>query len=218
VAILKTLGGSIFASSARAAISSSATFLIVFIVVHAFGNLTALVSGDAFNRYGHKLHSLGTMLFVIEAYLFAGFAVHSAVGIYLTLKDGKLSLKRFSWTQARLALSGSVLLAFVVIHVRTFRFGPWYTTSVDGVEMRDIWRLQKEVFSSLPVVVWYIVAVVILGAHLFWGWQKTVRKPQGLGGKLPKKSQDAAVLIGNAMAVAVTAAFIVAPVYTFAQV
>ena len=100
-------------------------------------------------RYAHKLHSLDKLLIAIELYLFAGFAVHILVGLWLTYSDRKLKLPpRFSWAAARLAISGLLVLAFVVLHVQHFRFGPWYTTTVDGVQMRDLWRLQKEVFAS----------------------------------------------------------------------
>ena len=47
------------AKSKRAAISTSAVFLVVFFVIHGLGNLTALVSGDTLNRYGHHLHTFG---------------------------------------------------------------------------------------------------------------------------------------------------------------
>ena len=98
--------------------------------------------------YAHKLHSLDRLLIAIEVYLGLGFAVHIGAGLWLTAAQGKLSITRFSWTSARLALSGAVVLIFLLLHVRTFRFGPWYTTVVDGKQVRDLWRLQKEVFSD----------------------------------------------------------------------
>ena len=36
-----------------------------------------------------------------------------------------------------------------------------------------------EVFARGGVVAWYVGAVLVLGAHLRWGGQKPVRKPQG---------------------------------------
>lgn len=215
-AIIQVLVRSIFmVSSSRAALSSSAIFLIVFVVVHAFGNLTALVSGDAFNKYGHKLHSLGWLLSVVELYLFSGFAMHAGTGLWITYTDKKLQLGKFSWVQARLALSGIVMLVFVIVHVLQFRFGPWYTKTVEGVEMRDLWRLQKEVFARPSNVIFYEVCVLALCWHMFWGWQKVIRKPLGLGKYLPKSAVAPAETIGNAVAVVVTASFVIMPLYTY---
>lgn len=214
-AIIQVLARSIFmVGSSRAAVSSSAIFLIVFIVVHSFGNLTALVDGPTFNKYGHKLQSLGWLLTLLELYLFAGFCIHAVTSLWITYVDKKVQMKRFSWTQARLALSGTIILIFVVVHVLQFRFGTWYKTTVEGVEMRDLWRLQKEVFGRPSVVLFYEVAVILLCSHLFWGWQKVLRKPQGLAKFMPKEAQLAAETIGNVMAVAVTACFLIVPLYT----
>ena len=218
LAILQAVGRTVFGvTNRRAAISSSAVFLITFIVVHVAGNLTAFASPDAFNAYAHKLHKLDKVLLAVELYLAAGFGVHIVSGLWLTYSDKKLQLSpsRFSWAQARLVLSGLVVLAFVVLHVQTFRFGPWYTTTVGGEEVRDLWRLQKEVFSDPRQVAWYVLAASVLGAHLLYGWQKTVRKPQGLGKYLPKDAQPAAEAIGNAMAYFVTLGFVACPLYTY---
>ena len=172
--------------SRRAAISSSAIFLVVFIVMHAFGNLTFFFGKDAFNGYGAKLHALGPLFTAVEAYTFAGFALHVGTGVWLTLSDRKLKLDpaKFSWAQARLVLSGGGGLAFLVLHILTFRFGAWYETTLAGggaasSAVRDLHRLQREVFARGGVVAWYVGAALVLGAHLLWGWQKTVRKPQG---------------------------------------
>ena len=260
-AMLNVLARTLFGvRSRRAAISGSAVFLVVFVVTHAFGNLTIFFGKDAFNGYGAKLHALGPLFTAIEVYTFAGFALHVCTGLWLTLSDGKLRLgARFSWAQARLVLSGAVVLAFLVLHILTFRFGPWYETTLagGGAAVRDLYRLQREVFARPGMVAWYVGAVLVLGAHLLpvglsqntvrrtiplgrlraypsqgtailgsfllsalqfrdrWGWQKTVRKPQGLGKYLGKAAQPAAAAIGNGMAVLVTAAFVACPLYTF---
>ena len=204
------------ATSRREAISSSAVFLVVFFVVHGLGNLTAFISGDAFNAYGHKLHSLGGgyAIYAIETYLAAAFVWHFSAGMLLTSGDKKLRLNsKFSWTQARLALSGMLFSVFIVLHVSTFRFGTWYTTIIDGVEVRDLWKLQREVFSSKSTVVFYVCSVAVIACHLLWGWQKTVRKPQGLGRLLPKEAHPMAETIGNVLTVGLT----VGPVLTLTR-
>ena len=217
MAVLRSLAKPFFLSATkRAAISSSAVFLIAFTIIHVAGNLSALASPNAFNAYAHKLHSLGPLLTLIEGYLFGGFLVHVGVGLYITYTDKKVKLdpNRFSWASARLALSGLVVLAFVVTHVQHFRFGTWYWTKVDGVRVRDLWKLQVEVFTNPAMVAWYCLATLVLGKHMLFGWQKTVRKPEGLGPHLPKPVQPHAEAIGNALTYLIVASFIACPLYT----
>lgn len=214
LAIAQVLARTIFqVSSSRTALSYSSIFLITFIVVHALGNMTCLVSGDFFNQYGHHLHSLGWLLTAVEVYLFSGFTVHALTGIWITYKDKKVKLSGFSWQTAKLALSGSVILTFVIVHVFQFRFGTWYKTTVHGVEMRDLWRLQKEVFAKPSNVLFYEVAVLTLCSHLFWGWKKVVNKPAGLGKFLPREAHKFSFLIGDVMNVLVTICFVTVPLY-----
>ena len=47
---------------------SSALFLLVFLVVHMGGNLTAFFGRDAYNTYGHHINSM-PFIRVIELYL-----------------------------------------------------------------------------------------------------------------------------------------------------
>ena len=58
-----------------------------------------------------------------------------------------------------------------IIFIITFKYGPYYTTTVDGVEMRDLYRLVREVFQNPLYVGWYVFAMILLGSHLrhgFW--------------------------------------------------
>ena len=51
-------------------------------------------------------------------------------------------------------VTGSITALFVVTHLATFKFGPFYAAP-DGI--RDIYRLQLEVFSSPVYVGFYLV-------------------------------------------------------------
>ena len=75
-------------------------------------------------------------------------------------------------------------------------------------------RALQEVFSNPYTVLFYVASVLVIGAHLLWGWQKTVRKPQGLGAYLSKESQPIHEAIGNALTVGLTAAYVSLPLYT----
>ena len=68
--------------------------------------------------------------------------------------------------------TGIVLLVFVVVHIKTFKYGPGsqgekeYTSVVNGVEMRDLHKLVMETFQDPVYVGFYAIAMVLLGLHL----------------------------------------------------
>ncbi len=64
----------------------SGLFLVVFAVLHLIGNVQLLFpdGGEAFNRYGYMLHSLGEFFYLMEAGLFASILVHAYMGVRVT--------------------------------------------------------------------------------------------------------------------------------------
>jgi succinate dehydrogenase / fumarate reductase cytochrome b subunit len=157
---------------------------VLFVVGHMVGNLSFVLGGsDAFNLYTYKLTSLGPLLWFIEIALALFFIFHIWSGISVTLTNWKarpvnyrnqksrgepskqtLSSKTMIWT-------GLIILVFVVFHVWTFKYGPWYTTVVDGVEMRDLYRLVKEIYMNPAYAFGYVLMMIILAYHIrhaFW--------------------------------------------------
>ena len=152
---------------------------VLFVVGHMIGNTSFVFGGpEAFNKYSHFLINLGMLLYVVELVLVATFVLHFWSGISVTLDNWKarpvkyrnqksrggpskqtLSSKTMIWT-------GLILLAFVVFHVWTFKYGPWYTTTIDGVEMRDLYRLVKEVYLNPIYAFGYVVVMGLLAFHI----------------------------------------------------
>lgn len=152
---------------------------VLFVTGHMAGNMTFVLGGpETFNIYSHKLISLGPLLYFVELVLAATFVFHIWSGISVTLDNWKarpigyrnqksrgapskqtLSSKTMIWT-------GLILLVFVVFHVWTFKYGPWYTTTIGGVEMRDLYRLVKEVYLNPLYAFGYVVAMAVLAFHI----------------------------------------------------
>ncbi len=139
---------------------------------------------DQFNAYSHFLINLGTLLYVVEAGLVLFLIIHitSGVSVWRSANQarpvkyeeyqsaGKPSKQNFS--SVSMLYSGILLGIFLVIHIVTFKYGPYYTTVVDGVEMRDLYRLVVEIFGN-PYTCrpGYSVVMIFLGFHLrhgFW--------------------------------------------------
>ena len=61
--------------------------------------------------------------------------------------------------------SGLIVLAFVIIHVKQFKFGTFYLASGSDT-MRDLYRTEIEVFRNPLWVGFYVIATLLVGlAH-----------------------------------------------------
>jgi succinate dehydrogenase / fumarate reductase cytochrome b subunit len=85
---------------------------------------------------------------------------------YAVLPGG---VKRASLASRTMAAQGSLILVFIILHITTFKYGQYYETTVNGVQMRDLHRLVVEIFQQPGYVVWYVVCLVLLGFHLSHG-------------------------------------------------
>lgn len=192
-----------------------------FVFVHMLGNLTILISPDLYNAYGHAITSNKPLLFATEAALIGSLILHVYLAINLSLNNRKAKgtqptnntsgSKSVSIASQSMAVHGTVILAFIIIHLLTFKFGTHYDTTVDGVVMRDLARLMVEVFSEPLAVVWYIVSLVLLGTHLSHGFGSVFQS----FGLLHPAYQTKIKLASWTYAGVVTVGFLSNPIYVF---
>merc|ERR1712166_673431 len=110
----------------RVGLTRSAILLILFIVIHAFGNLHVFKGPDDFNGYGYfyvRLYwtGFGLPANIVEEYILLSVLLHVLVGLKRTY-DMKLTMGVKSG-HLNLAISGLMLLTFMTIHLFQFRFG-----------------------------------------------------------------------------------------------
>ena len=150
-----------------------------FLVSHLIGNLLLMVSSDAFNIYAHKLASLGGLLYVIEAFLALVFIVHLGLAMKLNLENmqsrGKYQQKTktgrgTTFASQTMPYTGVVLLAFLVSHLISLKFGTYYEVTIDGVLMRDLTRTTIEYFKSPVATAWYVFAMITAAIHTSHGF------------------------------------------------
>lgn len=149
-----------------------------FVLAHMAGNLLIFVSHDAYNAYGHALTS-GNIIYIAEAVLILALITHVFTAVSLTIanksaKPTKYAVaasgkKKVSLASRTMAIQGSLILVFIIMHIATFKFGTYYETTVNGVVMRDLAKLMAETFQSTGYVAWYVVALILLGFHLSHG-------------------------------------------------
>ena len=197
-------------------------FLVIFLLAHLAGNLLFIAGPDAFNEYSHKLTS-NPLVYVAELGLLAIFALHIIktitlyAGSYAARPHGyakrrwaktKNANSRKSVSSSTMILTGTIMLLFVVTHLVTFKFGPYYETP-DGI--RDIYRLQLAVFSNPAYVAFYIVAMTVIAFHL---WHGVTSALQSFGVNSPTWTPRL-YWLGRGLAVIVGLGFAMLPIYTF---
>lgn len=192
--------------------------LIGFLIVHMSGNLLIFSSAEAFNEYSHKLIS-NPLIYVAELALLVLFVAHFVSGILVTLNNraarpepyvrqeaaGHTSHKSVS--SATMIWTGIVVLVFVPLHIYTFKFGTYYASATDP-KVRDLYRLVIEDFQSPLLVAWYVVAMVLVGFHLWHGFGSAFES-LGMAYRTPLRR------FGQLLAVVLAGGFLIIPVVIY---
>ncbi len=155
--------------------------LTLFVLVHMTDNLVLFSSTSAYNQLGHFINSLGILLDLIEFVLLGLVIFHASVAIAIKLNSqqarpvGYNQLKskgnpsKQSFSSRTMLITGSILLIFLVLHLLTFKYGVYYSTTINGVEMRDLARLVIEKFQHPFYTFGYVGVMLLLGLHLRHG-------------------------------------------------
>lgn len=208
-------------------------FLVTFLIGHLFGNLQLLLPvGDAardqFNEYALFMTSNAAII-VLSYVTYFSILFHAVDGLWLTIKNKKARPKGYVsfkpstntiWASRNMGLLGTVILAFIVIHMNNFwaklKFGGLdhtvYTTE-SGEKVKDLYTLTISSFQDpdygLIMTIGYVLAMVAIGFHLLHGINSGF---QSLGINHPKYNKYIRNL-GVAFAVLLPTAFAIIPLY-----
>lgn len=199
---LKQILGTIFsiknfnALGDKSGLSRSAFFLVMFMVIHSVGNLHVFGGPNHFNAYGYfyvRLYwtGFGLNANIIEEYLALAGLLHVCVAWKRTAQQAKAIVRSPSrWT---LILSGLALLVFSIVHLKQFRLGqadcywikpqwmwPFFLRRDGGfpfekegfTAVRDIYKLELQVFADPMTCAFYTLSVMLFGIHMWTGWTK----------------------------------------------
>jgi succinate dehydrogenase / fumarate reductase cytochrome b subunit len=211
----------VFSSSigSKLLIALTGVGLFIFLVGHLTGNLLFIVGPGPFNEYCHAMVN-NPLIYLIEAGLLAIFLLHiyKTVRLYTGAKSARPvpyarkewagGPSRKSWASTTMIFTGIITFAFVVLHLRAFKFGAWYEGE-GGI--RDLYRLQLEIFSNPAYVAFYMVSMVVIGFHLWHGVSSAM---QSLGVDHPKYTPRI-LWIGRALALLIAGGFFILPLYTY---
>ena len=134
--------------------------MVGFVVIHVLGNCLLLFSADAYNLYAYGLERLSPLVWTVEGLLVLAVGIHASLGLQIYLNSRKArpvdyavyqsagSPSQQTLSSRTMIFSGGLLAIFLVWHLATFKFGHYYSTSIDGTEMRDLSSLVIETFQQ----------------------------------------------------------------------
>jgi len=168
--------------------------LVGFLILHLLGNLTLFGGAQVFNQYAAKLEDLGPLLIVAEVVLCAIFLTHVCLALKLTLTNrtarGPVAYvenkNQSTWASRMMWVTGILVLAFIVIHVKMFKFGErelparplvgnalGKDAAVLGASAAgtqgSLYGLVVKEFKQPGVAIFYVVLMLVLGVHLSHG-------------------------------------------------
>lgn len=151
--------------------------LIGFLLAHLFGNLYVFQGREALNAYAAWLQA-NPILWPARIGLAATFGLHVWLGLSLAWDNRSARPQRyrdglrqpFSTVPSRsMALTGLMVLAFVVFHLAHFTFGavlPEAHAMLDAKGRHDVYGMVVAGFRNPWITGSYIVAMTLLGIHL----------------------------------------------------
>lgn len=197
-------------------------FLCSFLLVHLIGNVTLYTDPVKFNEYTRFMSS-NPLIRVMEIILVAGFLAHIIDAVLLTKANKAaqpvkyaMDKKNSSWYSRNMGLTGSIILAFLVLHLQSFwyqyKFGEVvYVLDSNGESIKDMYTIVITAFQQSWYAGIYVIAMVLLGSHLNHGFQSAFQSV----GLRHKKYTPTIKKLGTAFAVLITLGFISFPIYFY---
>jgi succinate dehydrogenase / fumarate reductase cytochrome b subunit len=191
---------------------------IGYVILHVLGNLLIFRGPEAINGYSHFLHSAGELLWGVRIVLIVAVILHVIAAVQLTRQSRAARPIGYIKQEHQVATVGSrtmrwggvLLFVFIVLHILHFTTG---TIRPAGIfSQGDVYVNVVTSFRIWWVVLFYVIAMVALGLHLFHGAWSSVRSI----GVSPASPEPLHHRISLVFAILVWAAFTAVPIAVFA--
>ncbi len=200
-------------------------FLVIFLIVHLVGNLQILNNDDgrAFNEYANFMGTNPLIQIVSKINLIL-ISIHILWAIILTILNkqarGPVNYKKWSysassWGSRNMFILGTIIVVFIVIHLRHFwvetHFGNMNTIQYDGKIIPNLYSLVVHWFSKAWYVLFYICTMIFVSIHTWHGISSSF---QTLGMSHVKYNLGIKI-IGKTMAILIPGTFALLPLLVY---
>ena len=157
----------------KVVMAASGLILFVFVVGHLAGNLQIFLGPDKLNDYAAWLRRTPELLWPARLVLLAALVLHVVASAQIVFANRRARTAPYAdkrnietnYAARTMAISGPLILLYVFYHLAMFTFlvtGPGYSHS-------DVYRNIVLGFQSPAISIVYIVAMLLLGMHLYHG-------------------------------------------------
>ena len=166
----------------KALAALSGGFLILFLIGHLAGNLQLFIPGELgkkqFNAYALFM-TTNPAVMVLSYLTYFSILLHSTLTIFLTLKSRSVrpvkylvnsGLSNSTWSSRNMAFLGTVLLIFLIVHLRSF----WYEMHFGEIGLdkwgnKDLYTVTVTAFDNIFYTAFYVISMIMLAFHLHHG-------------------------------------------------
>ena len=166
----------------KALAAFSGGFLVLFLVGHLAGNLQLFIPGELgqkqFNAYALFM-TTNPAVIALSYITYTSIILHSILTIYLVIKSKLARPIRYhvssgnsnsSWSSRNMAFLGTMLLIFIIIHLRSF----WYEMHFGDIDIdkwgnKDLHTVTVSAFQNIFYTGFYILSMLMLAFHLSHG-------------------------------------------------
>lgn len=196
--------------------------MVLFAIVHMIGHLQMFGGQDMYNAYAHTLQNLeikwvarGGLIVIVGLHIITAIRLVSANRAARPVPYAMYKGKASTLASRTMALTGLVILAFIIYHLLHFTIGtiqPQYFHMLDGKGRNDAFSMFVRGFQNPAIFASYLVAVGLLCMHLGHGASSWL---QSLGLRHPKYATDK---VGTAIGVVLFLGYILPPAAVLAGV
>jgi len=151
--------------------------LVSFVMFHMLGNLQIFEGPSALNTYAAFLRDMPILLWAVRIGLLGIVIIHISLAIQLSLRNRRArpiayaahTYRQASVASRTMAISGGVLLLFVIVHLLHLTAGVIDPVSPDRVDIeghRDVYGKVVHAFQNPLLVMLYIAGQLGLGLHV----------------------------------------------------
>lgn len=151
--------------------------LVGFVSFHMLGNLQLFEGPHAFNGYAAFLRDMPIVLWAVRIGLLSIAVIHIGLALQLSTRNRRARpveymmhrYRQASFASRTMAISGIVLLVFLVFHLLHLTAGvldPAFSDRLDSEGHRDVYSKVVHALHNPFVVILYLAGQVGLGLHL----------------------------------------------------
>ncbi|MGH3665760.1 MAG: succinate dehydrogenase cytochrome b subunit [Egibacteraceae bacterium] len=159
----------------------SGVILMGYVFAHMVGNLKVYLGAAELNAYAEWLRDIGYpalphsgLLWLMRSVLLVAFVLHLHAAYALTIMNRHARPTRYAskrdyvaadFASRTMRWTGIIVLLFIVWHLLDLTWGPVNPDFVPG----DVYHNVVASFQRIPVSLFYVVANLALGVHLYHG-------------------------------------------------